>query len=419
MATCIPTRVRQGMAHHIVAPVIALVLLLFHPGITRSAAAAPTCQGAGIQPERVAIQRLLPDDGDPASLQRLLQAVRRALARTGTREEIPPCWRSLLPAGSLATAAARLARILDEPADFPSLRQRLAAAFRLYRLPVPLLVTGYYEPELAGSLHRTGRFRHPIHRRPADLVTGRNGRAWRRDGRFLRPYWTRRQIEEDDVLAGQELVWVDDPVAAFFLHVQGSGRIRLPDGRVRRLVYAGSNGRPYTSIGRILAEQGVFDLEEITLPRIRRYLERHPRRLAGLLARNERYVFFRWRQQGGIDHEAGLALPPGDHIQQGDGQADSGPPGSLGVPLVAGRSLAADPAWFPAGALAYLVTSRPRFTGRGLRWLPSHRFVAILDRGAAIRGPGRLDLFFGHGPYAEKAAGAMRATVELYILVPR
>ena len=164
------------------------------------------------------------------------------------------------------------------------------------------------------------------------------------------------------------------------------------------MAYAANNGRPYTSIGRILVNEGVFALEEITLPRLRRYLEHHPERLADLLARNERYVFFRWRSDAG---------------------QTASPLGSLGVPLMAGRSLAADPAWYPPGALAYLSTFLPRFTDRGLRWLPSHRFVALLDRGAAIRGPGRLDLFFGHGPYAEKAAGAMRTAGELYVLVPR
>jgi len=375
---------------HIVVLAIWFTAIMIYSGITgmaRGAVQAPV-------PEPVSVSRLLPDDGDAAGLRRALAASIQTL--DGDPVPIPACWRPLLSRQTLLATAKALERLLAEPLDFPSLRRRLATEFVFYRLPVPLLVTGYYEPELAGSLQPTDRFRYPLYRLPDDLVVGKRG-VWRRQDRLLFSYWSRRQIEEARPLAGQELVWVDDPLAAFFLQIRGSGRIRLADGSVRRLQYAGTNGRPYTSIGRVLVEEGIFSLEEVNLPRIRAYLRHHPDRQADILGRNERYVFFRWRDETG----------------------DEGPLGSLGQPLVAGRSVAMDPAWYPAGAVGYLIARQPRFRQRGVRWVSLHRFVAIHDTGSAIRGPGRLDFFFGHGPYAERAAGSMRVAGEFYLLLQR
>ena len=192
---------------------------------------------------------------------------------------------------------------------------------------------------------------------------------------------------------GLELAWVDDPVDAFFLHVQGSGRLRLHDGRLLRLGYAGQNGHPYRAVGRPLIDSGAIPREAMSMQAIRAWLATAPPgEAAALMRHNPSYVFFRV-----LD-----GLAPGE-----------GPPGALGVPLTPGRSLAVDPAFVPFGAPVFAATRDP------LDGAPMRRLLHAQDTGGAIRGPARGDLFWGWGEAAAARAGLMREAAELFVLVPR
>ncbi len=254
-----------------------------------------------------------------------------------------------------------------------------------------LLVTGYYEPVLDGSLNLTSVYRFPIYRKPDDLVGMTPRLSGENNGGA---YLSRREIDVLGQLRGRgyEIAWVKDPVDLFFLHVQGSGAIRLEDGRTVRVNYTANNGRSYTSIGKILIDEGKIAAEELTAASLRRYLVEHAAERDALLARNERYVFFRF--------------------------AEGGPFGSLGVPVTPGRSVATDPGYFPRGALGFLASRMPLIGTDGslAGWRPFSRFVVSQDTGGAIRGPGRVDLFFGSGEEAGGPAGYMKSGGKFYLL---
>ncbi len=304
-------------------------------------------------------------------------------------------------AGDWRAPCAALAAVA--PGDAAGLRAVLAAQFHAFQVTDDGdgtgLVTGYYEPELHGSRHRSARYDVPLYRRPPDLVSVDLGAfrpsmkgehiAGRLAGRRLVPYPARAPIERG-ALAGKglELVWVDDPVDAFFLQIQGSGRVVMADGSVLRVGYDGTNGRPYTAIGRVLAADGTMDPSDITMQSLRAWLAAHPAEGRKLMDRNASYVFFR-------------AL-------KGDG-----PVGAQGVALTPGRSLAIDPRFLPLGAPVWLATTDP-LDGR-----PLDRLTVAQDTGGAIRGPVRADLFWGHGPDAAARAGRMKQPGALYLLLPR
>ncbi len=270
------------------------------------------------------------------------------------------------------------------------------------------LFTGYYEPVLYGSRHPDGRYRVPLHLPPPDLLRIDLGRfnpdlagyaIWGRvaDGAFV-PYYTRAEID-DGALAGRnlELVWVDDPIAAFFLQIQGSGQVRLDDGSVVRVGYAGQNGRPYRAIGRDLVELGALRRGQVSLQTIRAWLSAHPADAATLMERNPSYIFFQ-------------AHP--------ELTADDGPLGTEGVPLTAGRSLAVDPRFLPLGAPVWLDTSAPR-PDRPEDQAPLRRLMIAQDTGGAIKGVVRGDVFFGAGDRAEAIAGRMQSKGRLALLLPK
>jgi len=270
------------------------------------------------------------------------------------------------------------------------------------------LFTGYFEPELHGSLTPGDGFDIALYRRPDDLVTVSLGRfrdafAGERiagrvvDGALL-PYPTRTEID-DGALAGQslELVWVNSAVDAFFLHIQGSGRVRLTDGESRRIAYAASNGQPYLAIGRTLVERGALAREEVTMQSIRTWLEVNPGAAPAIMRENNSFVFFRWL---------------------GGKSAELGPEGAQGVPLLAGRSLAVDRKFLPLGAPLWLdalaPASDPSNPDRVLR-----RLVVSQDTGGAIRGPVRGDVFWGTGRDAGEIAGRMKHQGRYWLLLPR
>lgn len=255
------------------------------------------------------------------------------------------------------------------------------------------LITGYHEPLLTGSLRRESSGQTPVYRRPPDLLAEGPQRFRRttdgnREGRA--PYPSRARIENESLLSGHELLWLDDPVEAFFLHVQGAGRVRLRDGSVQRIGFADHNGHAYRAIGAELVARGALRREDVDAPRIKRWLREHPQGARELMQSNPRFVFFR-------------PLPP----------ADGGPPGALGVPLTPLRSLATDPAFVPAGSLLWLDTSWPH-DGQ-----PLQRAMFSQDRGAAITGGVRADVYFGGDDRATRMAGTMKSPGRLWLLVPR
>jgi membrane-bound lytic murein transglycosylase A len=239
------------------------------------------------------------------------------------------------------------------------------------------LITGYYEPLLTGSRERASPSQVPLYRRPP--------------AQLLASSPTRARIEREGLLAGRELLWVDDAVEAFFLQVQGSGRVRLRDGTTVRVGFAGDNGHPYRSIGRELIDRGAIAPADVTADAIKAWLRAHPAEAARVMQSNPRYVFF--RELDGVS-------------------ADAGPPGSIGVPLTPGRSVAVDPRRVPAGALLWLSTTHPR-NGE-----PLQRMVVAQDTGAAIVGAVRADLFWGSGAEAGVDAGRMRQAGRLWLLRP-
>lgn len=262
------------------------------------------------------------------------------------------------------------------------------------------LFTGYYEAELHGAWNRKPPYTVPIFRRPNDLITADLSLfdpEWkdrkiigRIEGEKFVPYFTRSAIETG-ALAGRdlEMLWVDDPVDAFFLHIQGSGRVRMTDGSIVRVGYAGKNGRPYVAIGRPLIERGAIPKETMSMRAIRDWLAAHPDQMDEVLNLNPSYVFFR----------------------QIDGE---GPIGAQGVALTPGRSLAVDTKLLPLGAPVWLETTDPLTPETSLR-----RLVIAQDTGGAIKGAVRGDLFWGYGDEAAAKAGAMKQQGRYFLLLPK
>lgn len=231
--------------------------------------------------------------------------------------------------------------------------------------------TGYYLPLVAGSRRPMPGYGTPLYRKPPDPGA-----------------YSRAEIDAG-ALAGKglELVWLASPIDAFFVSVQGSAEVALPDGSLMRIGVAATNGRGYVAIGRILIQRGEIPAEQMSLQTLRAWLIAHPGEAQALMEQNPRYVFFR-------------ALPGTDPI------------GSLGAPLTAGRSLAVDPAFLPLGAPIYIETTDGR--GAALR-----RLMVAQDTGAAIKGPLRADVYWGGGPESEALAGPMKSPGRLFLLLPR
>lgn len=330
-----------------------------------------------------------------------LDGLRAALARQCAMKPPPAPW----PA--LCTEVAAL------PAGAGPLRDWIERRFQAWPLAdaqrgTQGLVTGYYEPLLTGSRVREAAAQVPLYRRPPDLLTidlaaveprlqGLRLRG-RVVGERVLPYPSRADIETGTPLAGHELLWVDDAVDAFFLEIQGSGRVRLRDGSTVRVGYADQNGHPYRAIGRSLVERGAMTLEQVSAPAIRRWLRDNPAQAAEVMRTNPSKVFFR-------------ELPP--LPAAAPGEPEPGPPGSLGVPLTPMRSLAVDRAVVPLGSLVWLDAAHP------LEAAPLRRVMAAQDTGGAIVGRVRGDFFWGFGERAEQAAGTMRSAGRMWLLWPR
>nr|WP_314625782.1 murein transglycosylase A [uncultured Noviherbaspirillum sp.] len=265
------------------------------------------------------------------------------------------------------------------------------------------LVTGYYEPLLNGSRKRGGPYQTPLHKVPEDLLTVDLGSIYpelknmrlrgKRVGNKVVPYPARAELAQSGALAGSELIWVDNPIDAFFLQVQGSGRVQIAETRETvRIAYADQNGHPYRSIGRYLVDKGELTMDQASAQGIKAWLAANPKRQQELLNANPGYVFFK---------EEKLSDPR------------KGPKGALGVPLTPQRSVAVDPNYIPLGAPVFLSTTQP-----GSNVLLQRMMVAQ-DTGGAIKNAVRADYFWGFGAEAGEKAGRMKQRGMLWVLLPR
>jgi len=295
-------------------------------------------------------------------------------------------------------------QIVTSDAPGPKRLEMIRTGFSLHRAApsVKILLTGYYEPDIEAAPTPSEKYRYPIYGVPDDLVTIPKERGKVVTGRWsdgkLVPYYSRADIEERGVLAGRnlEIAWLADPVDRFYLHIQGSGRLRFPDGTCVRVGFARSNGRPYQSIAAWLLKTGRIGAGQATHEEVKRYLRTlPPAELQSVLSQNECYVFF--------------CFTP------------SGPRGALGVTVVPGRTVAIDPDVYPKGGIALLRARKPVFGGQTGEpaWEPFSRFVLAQDVGVAIKGPDRIDLFCGSGEEAERLAGRFKQEGEIWFFLKK
>lgn len=305
--------------------------------------------------------------------------------------------------GDSLTLFLTLLEQAKSPSDWQSAVRNEFVAYQSTGTDVRQTVTfsAYYEPAIAARLRKTETYRYPIYGRPPDLIDvdlgsfdpSLQGRriTGRPMGKNLVPYYTRGDIDSRKVLGKNRraIAWAKDPLDIFFLQVEGTGWLDLGHGKKARIRYDGDNGRPYTSIGRYLIDSGRVS-GGLTHGEFRRYMRQHPEERQALLNVDERYVFFR------IDTSTASDLAYGN----------------IEEPLTPGRSIATDPRLFPKGILAWITVdadSKHRV----------QRFVLNQDEGGAIKGPGRVDFFAGHGPAAERFAANFWRTGQLYFLVKK
>ncbi len=257
--------------------------------------------------------------------------------------------------------------------------------------PTPVLITGYYEPTVPASLSKTKQF-------PTPLYTMPQGR------RLQRFKSSRKTIETSNILQGDELVFLEDPFTAFTIHIQGSAILTFADGSKRQIHYQGSNGHPYTSVGRVLIDQNIIRREEMSMQAIKDYTETNPKKTAELLQNNARFIYFTMDKP---NHEP------------------ESPTGSFNIPLTPNRSIALDPDLYPQGLLFHLQGTLPVTTLKQHKErAPFHRrefsrFMLNQDSGSAIKGRSRVDLFMGRGRIAEIMAGEMQENGCLRVLLPK
>jgi membrane-bound lytic murein transglycosylase A len=297
-------------------------------------------------------------------------------------------------AGQWSDACAA-ALALDPDADT---HRFFAAWFQPYRVTEAALVTGYFQPVVAGSRHLSAAYQVPVLAKPEDLVraggtdaSGRPSLGRMANGTVV-PYWTRAEIEDGAMGANAHpIAYLASPVDLFFAQIQGSARVQLAEGGTMTLVFGARNGRPYTPIGRVLVDQHALAPDQVSMQSIRAWLDTHPDEARKIMDRNESYVFFR---------------------EAPDADPSLGPPGALGVDLTPGRSAAVDKAYIPLGAPVFVDSTVPD----GRQW---RHLVLAQDLGSAISGPARVDVFLGAGEAAVEWAGKMHQSGVIWVLLPR
>lgn len=399
-----PRAVRPS-SHRLAASYLAAALLCL-PGIA-SAQAAPALKIPNSQYESVAWTDLdgWGDDDHAAAFKTFMESCKAILPqRVSAVAEAAPMLDALKHVCRRATAAA--------PADKEKAREFFEANFRPLRISTlgesAGFLTGYYEPIVEGSRTWSQEYQVPLYRRPSNLIAaGRRrmaenyfpnkGPVGRKFGRRkIVPYYDRAEIE-DGILTGRqlEIVWLKDPIDAFFIQIQGSARVKLPDGSVMRVNYDAHNGHPYSAIGRFLIESGAIPREEMSMDRIRQWMQADPEGGKEIRGKNRAFVFFRVT----------------------DLSADEEPKGAQGVSLTPGRSIAVDRALHIYGIPFFIEAELPIDSGQ-----PATKFRRLMvgqDTGSAIVGPARADIYFGAGAGPGKIAGRVRQAGRFAMLVPR
>jgi membrane-bound lytic murein transglycosylase A len=264
------------------------------------------------------------------------------------------------------------------------------------------IITGYYTPIVEASRVQTKEYKYPLYSRPSNksnfrLVSQPDGSAPATSKPISWKRFTREQIDRDGVLKGKglEIAWVKDDLDRFFLHIQGSGTLKFKDGTTQGVQFFAANGYTYKGIGKLMVKDGAIKLSQGSMQGIKHYLRNNPHDIPKYFFQNKRYIYFKF--------------------------SEFDPLGSGGGELVAGRSIATDKLYYPAGALAFVKFRKPVLDSKGRikRWVPTSRFVADQDTGNAIRGPGRADLYFGKGHLPGAKAGHFKERGEIYYLMKK
>lgn len=285
--------------------------------------------------------------------------------------------------------------------------------FNPYKIDSPAnTITGYYEPVLSGSLIRSEQFSYPLYKKPDDLIIKKISKKGKATGTWFHgkkiktkkgikiiPYPSRKELSSSQSLEKFAIVYLKDPIDAFFLQIQGSGRIELEDKSIIRLGFAASNGHPYRSIGSWLIQNNELAPSAASMQGIKNWLKKNPTRLDELLNQNPRMIFFK---------NLTKTL-----------KVEDGPVGSLGIPLTPGRSIAIDVNYVSLGLPIFLLTEIPKSRSAGKKTITKgNRLVFAQDTGKAIKGPNRGDLFFGSGQIAGNQAGRMKYPGSMVVLIP-
>lgn len=381
--------------------------IILLPALLTAALLAGCAQKEMIRPESVPTEKAFTeksikqldftDDLDKASL---LLAIERSIHyyEGAGRNQIFRIAGHSVSAARMKETLTAFREIIQSGADIDHQKKRITEEFLVIEAVGEnggVLFTGYYEPLLEGSLTKTEKYQYPLYRPPPDILPERSSGSKIKAGQE-KPYYTRREIDIDGALQGRnlELLWVSDPVELNSLHTQGSGKIRLENGEVLTVSYAQSNGRPFRSVTMNMLNQNKITKSETTYQGFKSWLkEKSDKEILEILSHNERYIFFRF-----VNKE---------------------PVGALGEPVTPDRTIAADMAYYPAGALAFIRLRKPVLNddNQVIARADFSRFVLNQDKGAAIKGPGRIDLFCGFGPKAQATAGSLKEKGDLYFLL--
>ena len=379
--------------------ILLLILMAFFLGGCMRAVSQPSFKTLDSLIPVDATQVAFSDDLEPASLETAIDRSIRFYEGRG-RNNVYQIEDRQIDAQQFKETLLAFRALLGDAKDPETLGKRMAEAFDVYQVTGTddesrVLFTGYYEPLLEGSLQKTEKYKYPLYRVPPDLVRKGTRIGRMQNDKFV-PYYSRREIDVDGVLRGKnlELLWVSDPVDLFSLHIQGSGKIKLENGDLLTVGFANTNGRSFRSITKFLLDKGTIQPHEVTY-RHDFLRGKRDEEIYEALSHNERYTFFRFLEKD--------------------------PVGSLGEAVTPGRTIATDPEYFPEGALAFIRLRKPVFDtdGHVKERVEFSRFVLSQDKGAAIKGPGRVDLFCGFGEKAEKTAGTLKERGELYLLLKK
>jgi membrane-bound lytic murein transglycosylase A len=355
-----------------------------------------------LEPGELALEKVSPENYpdfsrgyfQQAGLERAIDYSLEYLSKPSSRRYYPY---GVISHGHVRASLEAFKELLRDVRSPEELDRRIRNEFDVYRSKGwdrkgTVFYTGYYTPIFEGRKERTGAFQYPLYGMPPDLEKDADGNILGRrtsDGRLV-PYYSRREIEQGNLLAGHEIAWLKDPFEVYVVTVQGSAKLRLADGSLYELGYTANNGHEYVSVAQQMVADGVLQPDRISLQNMIRYFKRNPDRVDYYTWQNPRYVFFR--------------------------EEEGGPYGSIGVPVTAYRTIATDKAVFPRAALAFTDTRITRVLQDQLVEVPFQSFILDQDTGGAIRAAGRADIYVGVGDRAEAVAGRVGAEGQLYYL---